>query len=974
MVTAYTRSNSRIYLIIFLLVCRCCPVCASDNPALSGKIATSSQFGFHIASNAFDNKYDTYWEAAETGSPQWIEIELDTIRYLTKVQQIFNQSSTWKFIIEGSRDGQRWMTLVDHRKSAAGICFAESIHGYYKYIRLTILGSLDNYPASSREFSVTSIPGDTNILQYQGIIEGTGAEFCEPDKARDNDIATYWCAVNGSFPQMLKVDLEEPFYITNIRQIFKDYDNWKFRIEASNDKAQWTVIANKSSGENGCEFNLHVGESYRYLRLIILGSSTGYWANSCEFRVFGHKNNGEKEESGKRNLALNVSVSASSFQSNAFSQHKAVDADTTTAWYASKTDTFPQWLMVDLKNPCQIEQIEQTFADNDNWKFEIHGSLDRQSWNLLSDASAGWNGTHFSQPVNDLCRYIKITFSGSDSHPASSKNLKITGSGMPVSTRWWQDESGLSRYYTKIYNYILSDITADLDNLKSQGYNVLELMCPYQGKADIWGGLGATDNYDIDPSIGTMADFEELIRQAHKRDMKILFFGNVGYCRDEAPFFQKACEDEKNDVYSKERKWFHFSNTQPDNRWFWSEKAQAYYYSFWGNTDGAAGRIPSYNFHNQEWRDETRKYLRFWADKGIDGLLLDAPEVYDGINDEIIENYIANTLNGYDFLTNAEGSGDISRWLGRFKYNCIQGFDMYGWGSGGRSEVLNALRKNNPSGLNDKLKGYRDKAVHMNGVTLTPPMWETRATENERIFETAYLISMGTLFANHCGDYHYIAQDIIPAWNATSQTRFYELLRTQSSYKGLAPAGQRTQLPSNNDNKYSVFKRTNKDGNISALVIFNFQPQRQSVAVNLHNSGIKIPQTPVNVLTGMAADPVLNENYTVSLPAYGFLILGVENDFGQTTTITHIEKPESSLRLQIFPNPFVSDLTVRCQHNLKNIKIYSVSGMPVREYNAHNTCYFEINDARLHSGIYILKATDINNREYTAKIVCNYYK
>jgi hypothetical protein len=840
MFAAFTRFNNPMYRMIglFIFIGWSCSIQASDNRALKGEITASSQLSSHPLSDAFDGDYDTYWEAAETAFSQWMEIELDTICYLAKVQQIFNQSSVWKFIIEGSRDRQHWTTLVDHGKGAAGIGFAESIHGYYKYIRFTVLGSSDNYPASSREFSVTSLSGGTNILQYQGIVDGTGAEFCEPAKACDNDVSTYWCAINGSYPQILRVDLEEPFYITNIQQVFKDYDQWRFRIEASNDKNQWTVVADKSSGENGCEFNMGINDSYRYFRLVILGSATGFWANSCEFRIFGYKNNGEHEE-----------------------------------------------------------------------------------------------------PI-------------------------------PVSTRWWQNESGLSRYYTKIYNYVLSDITADLDNLKSQGYNMLELMCPYEGKADIWGGLGATDNYAIDPSIGTMEDFEELIRQAHERNMKIIFFGNIGYCRDEAPFFQKACEDERKDVYSKERQWFHFSDTRPNDRWFWSETAQAYYYSYWGNTDGAAGRIPSYNFRNREWRDETKKYLRFWANKGIDGFFLDAPEAYDGITDEIIEDCIVNTLNEYDLLTNAEGSGDINRWFGRFKYNCIQGFDMYGWGGGGRSEVLNALRNHNPSGLNDRLKGYRDKAVHMNGVTLTPPMWEIRATENERIFETAYLISMGTLFANHCGDYHYVAQDIIPTWNPVSQDRFYELLRTQNSYKGLAPSGQRTKLPSNDDTKYSAFKRTNIDGNVSALVIFNFQPLRQSVTVNLLNSGIKIPQMPVNVLTGRAADPIQTESYTVSLPACGFLILGVENDSGQKTAVTPIEKPESNLRLQVFPNPFVDDLTIQCPHHLKTIKIYSVSGVLMREYNTHNTGYFKINNIGLSSGVYILKAADINNREYTAKIVC----
>lgn len=972
--------QNKIFFISFF-ICLCFPAHALDNLAINEKIksssihsvSSSSELSNQNAGKSTDKDLNTYWEASETGSPQWIEIEMDTICYLTKVQQVFNQSSVWKFIIEGSRDGQLWTILVDNSKGAAGISFAESVHGYYKYVRLRVFNSSDNYSASSREFSVSGLTDGINILQYQGKIDGMGAEYCEANKASDNDISTYWCASNGNYPQMLTVDLEESFYVTNIQQIFKDYDRWRFRIEASNDKIQWTVITNRSSAENGCEFNVNVGNSYRYFRLIVLSSASGFWANSCEFRVFGYDENSKLmfERTDKRNLALNVSVSASSIKSTEFSQHNAIDADTTSAWYANETDTFPQWLMVDLKNSCQIDQLEQTFADNDIWKFQIQGSLDKQNWNMLLDATTGYEGTRFSSSVNGLYRYIKITVLASNNHPASSKNFKITGFGMPVSTRWWQNESGLSRYYTKIYNYILSDITADLDNLKEQGYNVLELMCPYKGKADIWGGLGATDNYDIDPLFGTMKDFEELIYQAHERDMKIIFFGNVGYCRDEAPFFQKACEDEKNDVYSKERKWFHFSETKPNDRWFWSEKAQAYYYSFWGNTDGAAGRIPSYNFNNQEWRDETKKYLRFWADKGLDGLLLDAPEAYDGINDEIIGNYIANTLNGYDFLTNAEGSGDINRWFGLFNYNCIQGFDMYGWGGGGRSEVLNALRKRNPLGLNDKLKGYRDKATHMNGVTLTPPMWEMQATENERIFETAYLISMGTLFANHCGDYHYVAQDIIPNWNIESQNRFYELLRTQSSYKGLAPSGQRTKLLSNDDNKYSVFKRTNKDGNVSALVIFNFQGLSQSITVNLHNSGIKIPQTPLNIITGTAADSIQNDTYTVLLPAYGFLILGVENDFGQNTAIANVEIPKSNFHLQTFPNPFINNLTVKCPQNLKDIKIYSVSGMLVREFNTRNTDYFEINNINLQSGVYILKATDINNKEYMVKIVSN---
>lgn len=119
-----------------------------------------------------------------------------------------------------------------------------------------------------------------------------------------------------------------------------------------------------------------------------------------------------------------------------------------------------------------------------------------------------------------------------------------------------------------------------------------------------------------------------------------------------------------------------------NDNWFWSDRAQAYYYSCWGNSDGAEGRIPSYNFNNWEWQEECRNYLDFWADKGVDGILLDAPEVYDGITDDIINESIIKVLNRRGILTNAEGASNIEKWISRFDFKLIQGFDMYGWGGG----------------------------------------------------------------------------------------------------------------------------------------------------------------------------------------------------------------------------------------------------------------------------------------------------
>lgn len=93
----------------------------------------------------------------------------------------------------------------------------------------------------------------------------------------------------------------------------------------------------------------------------------------------------------------------------------------------------------------------------------------------------------------------------------------------------------------------------------------------------------------------------------------------------------------------------------------------------------------------------------------------------------------------------------------------------------------------------------------------------------------------------------------------------------------MAPLGQRTCIPTNDDTKYTVFKRSNKDGKVSALVIMNFQNSAETISFNLKNTGIMLEQSPINLLDKNDLLPVLSENYQVTLPAYGYLILGVQN-------------------------------------------------------------------------------------------------
>jgi len=593
----------------------------------------------------------------------------------------------------------------------------------------------------------------------------------------------------------------------------------------------------------------------------VLSSAAGHWAASQELKVFGTPL--------ERNLALGVSGTTSSLAPG-YEPDKAVDGNPVSYWVASSASK-PEWLKLDLGNLSVIRRVEQSFVDHDTYSFKIEGSRDNTTWTLLMDKTAGVTGKDFVQNVSGSYRYVRLTiYSSAAGHWASSQELKVIGIGSPLQDKWWENSSGVMRYYPKYYNTPLNTIASQLDDLKAKGYEAIELMAPYTGPADVWAGLGATDNYNIDPSIGTMTDFLNLLSQAHARGMKVLFFGNVGYARDLAPFFVKAQDDNRNNVYSKERMWFHFSATG-GNGWYWSSRAGAYYYAFWGQN------IPSYNFNTQEWRDETRKYIKFWMDKGVDGFAVDAPAVYDGISVPINNTYITDVLRSYDTWANPEGARGVG-YVTDWNYNSIQDYELTNWGGSGYSTIIPAIDNQNPNGLENILKGNRDAITAARGITQTPPSWEIAGVSStKRLLEIALLTTSGTLFYLHNGQHTLLPHEsVIPNWPAADQARLWSLMKAQNSYKALAPSGLRVKLNTQDNNKFYAYKRTNRDGSIKALVILNFQATSQSITVNLANTDISTSQTPVDLLTGGAGPAITSASYTVTLPGYGFTVLGVD--------------------------------------------------------------------------------------------------
>jgi maltose alpha-D-glucosyltransferase / alpha-amylase len=147
-------------------------------------------------------------------------------------------------------------------------------------------------------------------------------------------------------------------------------------------------------------------------------------------------------------------------------------------------------------------------------------------------------------------------------------------------------------------------------------------------------GYDIADYYSIHPSYGTLADFKEFLREAHKRGLRVITELVINHTSDQHPWFQRSRRApagsrwrdfyvwNDDDVKYKEARII-FKDFETSN-WTWDHAANAYYWHrFYSHQ-------PDLNFENPEVHKELFKILDFWLGMGVDGLRLDAiPYLYE---------------------------------------------------------------------------------------------------------------------------------------------------------------------------------------------------------------------------------------------------------------------------------------------------------------------------------------------------------
>lgn len=170
----------------------------------------------------------------------------------------------------------------------------------------------------------------------------------------------------------------------------------------------------------------------------------------------------------------------------------------------------------------------------------------------------------------------------------------------------------------------LKGVISKLDYLKELGIDYI-WMTPFFLSPQKDNGYDVADYYRIDPSYGTMEDFDELVKEAAKREISLMLDMVFNHTSSRHEWFQKALAgDEKyiNYYIFKRGKGPGIPPTNWEskfggNAWEYVEAFDEYYLHLFDVSQ------PDLNWDNEEVRKEMQKIILFWMGKGVKGFRFD---------------------------------------------------------------------------------------------------------------------------------------------------------------------------------------------------------------------------------------------------------------------------------------------------------------------------------------------------------------
>ncbi|WP_122031949.1 alpha,alpha-phosphotrehalase [Salmonella enterica] len=194
---------------------------------------------------------------------------------------------------------------------------------------------------------------------------------------------------------------------------------------------------------------------------------------------------------------------------------------------------------------------------------------------------------------------------------------------------WWQN-GVIYQIYPKSFQDTtgsgtgdLRGVTQRLDYLQRLGVDAIWLT-PFYISPQVDNGYDVANYTAIDPTYGTLDDFDELVAQAKARGIRIILDMVFNHTSTQHTWFREALNKE-----SPYRQFYIWRDGTPDvcpnnwqskfggSAWRWHSQSEQYYLHLF------APEQADLNWETPAVRAELKKVCEFWADRGVDGLRLD---------------------------------------------------------------------------------------------------------------------------------------------------------------------------------------------------------------------------------------------------------------------------------------------------------------------------------------------------------------
>jgi len=172
----------------------------------------------------------------------------------------------------------------------------------------------------------------------------------------------------------------------------------------------------------------------------------------------------------------------------------------------------------------------------------------------------------------------------------------------------------------------LQGMLAQLDYLTWLGVDAIWIS-PFYPSPMVDFGYDVSNYTDVDPVLGDLATFDELLQQAHQRNLNIIIDFVINHTSDQHPWFL-ASHTSRN---APKRDWYVWADAKPDgsppnnwlsefggSAWAWDPATQQYYLHSFDK------KQPDLNWRNPQVKAALFDVVRFWLERGVDGFRIDA--------------------------------------------------------------------------------------------------------------------------------------------------------------------------------------------------------------------------------------------------------------------------------------------------------------------------------------------------------------